>query len=124
MQLPEVANDVVVSSNIAERISYSDHPVAVEPGLSNDISPAIMMSVKLIIQELLKSNQTTTLRSLDEDLIAPWYLWLNRRENGTPYENLKPLGYDINGLKILRWYGIEINRDPHCPVCGCGDHSC
>ncbi|MDA3787712.1 MAG: ThiF family adenylyltransferase [Desulfobacula sp.] len=120
MQLPEVANDVVVSSDMAQRISYSDRPVAVEPGLSNDITPVCTMAVKLIIQELLKGNQTTTLRSLDEDLIAPWYLWLNRREKGTPYENLKPLGYDRDGLKILRWYGIDMKRDPYCPVCG--DH--
>ena len=122
MQLPEVENDVAVSSDMAERISYSDRPVAVEPGLSNDITPVCTMAVKLIIQELLKGNQTTTLRSLDEDLIAPLYLWLNRREEGTPYEKLKPLGYDPNGLKILRWYGIDIKRDPYCPVCG--GHSC
>jgi molybdopterin/thiamine biosynthesis adenylyltransferase len=122
MQLPEIANDVVVSNDMAQRISYSDRPVAVEPGLNNDLIQASMFAVKLTIQKLLKGNQATTLRSLDEDLIAPWYLFLNRREKGTPYENLKPLGYDINGLKILRWYGIDIKRDPYCPVCG--DHSC
>ena len=75
------------------------------------------MVVKLALQELLKGTKTT-LRSLDDDLVAPWFLWLNRREKGTQYENLEPLGFNIGGMHILRWYGIDFKRDPNCPVCG------
>jgi hypothetical protein len=75
------------------------------------------MVVKLVIQELLKGTETT-LRSLDDDLVAPWLLWLNRREIGTQYENLEPLEFNVGGMHILRWYGIDVKRHPACPVCG------
>jgi hypothetical protein len=75
------------------------------------------MVVKLAIQELLRGTETT-LRPLDDDLVAPLYLWLNRREPGTQFEKLEPLGFSLGGLRILRWYGIDLKRDPGCPVCG------
>lgn len=116
--LPEKALDREISSaEQAERIAYSDRPVHIEPGLSNDIAPISMMAVKLALQELLK-DKPTTLRSLDEDLVAPWYLWLNRREPGTDYENLEPLEFNLNGLHILGWCGIDLRRYPDCPCCG------
>jgi len=116
--LPEKAMDREISSaEQANRIAYSDRPVHIEPGLSNDIAPISMMVVKLALMKLLK-DKPTTLQSLDEDLIAPWYLWLNRRESGTDYEKLKPLGFDVDGMHILRWYGIELRRLPDCPCCG------
>ena len=118
MMLPEQAKDQEVSNGEQARgIGYTDRPVPIEPGLSIDIAPIFLFSVKLAIQELLQGTQTT-LRSLDADLTASWYLWLNRREAGTPYENLEPLGCNIDGLHILRWYGIKIERHPGCPVCG------
>ena len=75
------------------------------------------MVAKLIIQELLKDTKTT-LRSLDDDLVAPWYLWLNRREIDTQYESLEPLEFNVDGMHVLRWYGVAIERHPGCPVCG------
>ena len=75
------------------------------------------MVVKLAIQELLKGTQTS-LRSLDEDLVAPWYIWLNRREKGTQYEKLDPLEFNVAGMRILRWYGIDFKRNEACPTCG------
>jgi hypothetical protein len=75
------------------------------------------MTVKLIIQEFVKGTETT-LRSLDEDLVAPWYLWLNRREPGTQYQKLGPLEFNVDGIRVLRWYGIDMKPDPACPVCG------
>ena len=116
--LPEQAGDEEISNpEQAERVAYADRPVPIEPGLSTDIAPISLMVVKLVIQELLKRTETT-LRSLDDDLVAPWYLWLNRREAGTQYEKLEPLGFGLGGLRILRWYGVDIKRDPGCPVCG------
>ncbi|MBC2714920.1 MAG: ThiF family adenylyltransferase [Desulfobacteraceae bacterium] len=116
--LPEEANDVEISSpEQAQEIAYSDREVPVEPGLLNDIKPISQMVVKIGGQILLKDKETT-LRSLDKDLIAPWYIWLNRREKGTPYEKLEPLKYYVDGMHILRWYGIDLKRNEACPVCG------
>ncbi len=116
--VPEKLSDREISSpEQAERYAYSDRPVPIEPGLSTDIAPISLMVVKLAIQYLLR-DKPTTLRSLDEDLIAPWYLWINRRESGTDYEQLEPLEFNVDGLHVLRWYGIEMKRDPACPCCG------
>lgn len=100
-----------------ERAAYSDLPVPIEPGLSIDIDPISHMTAKVALQELLK-DVPTTMRSLDEDLKANWYLWLNRREAGTPYESLEPLGFGMDTMTILRWYGIQFDQDPACRVCG------
>ena len=118
MLLPEQAEDQEISSQEqAEGLAYTDRPVPIEPGLSIDIAPISLMVVKLVIQELLKDS-TTTLRSLDDDLVAPWYLWINRRELGTQYEKMKPLAFNIDGFHVLRWYGVSVERHPDCPVCG------
>lgn len=98
-------------------IAYSNRPVPVEPGLGIDISPISLMAVKVGLQELLK-GRPTTLQSLDEDLIASLYIWINRREPGTDYENIEELAYNLNGFHIVRWYGISVERDPACPICG------
>jgi hypothetical protein len=100
-----------------ERVAYSDRPTPIEPGLSIDIDPISQMTAKVALQELLR-GLPTTLRSLDEDLEANWYLWLNRREVGTSFESLEFLGFGVDGMRILRWCGIRCERDPACPVCG------
>ncbi len=116
--LPRQAGDQEVSNpQQAQRLAYSDRPVAVEAGLSTDIAAISLMVVKLAIQQLL-AGKPTTLRSLDEDLVAPWYFWLNRREAGTEYEDLQPLEFNIDGMTVLRWYGISLDRNPACPCCG------
>jgi len=100
-------------------IAYTDLPVPIEPGLAVDINPICHMTAKLALQELLR-DVPTTLRSLDEDLSQDVYMWLNRREAGTEYENLAPLGNSVDGLRILRWYGMRLEPLPGCPVCGSG----
>ncbi len=118
MNLPATARDQEISSlRDALRIAYADRVVPVEPGLSNDIAPISTMVVTLAIQELLK-GKPTTLRNRDEDLVAPWYLWLNRRELETDYEKLEPLEFNVDGMHILRWYGIAMARRQDCPCCG------
>ena len=82
-----------------------------------DIKPIALMMTKLVIQYLLRGKETT-LRSLDEDLEASLYLWLNRRDPGTPFAGLEPLGFEMGGMRILRWYGVPLERRPDCPVCG------
>jgi len=118
MHLPEKAEDIEISNREhADALAYTDRPVPIEPGLSTDIAPISLMVVKLVIQELLKGSETT-LRSLDDDLVASYYIWLNRRESGTQYQKLKPLALNVSGLHVLRWYGIKIERHPACSVCG------
>jgi len=98
-------------------IPYADRPVPnPEPGLAVDIAPMTVMTSGLCINYLLR-NKPTTMRPLDQDLIAQRYIYLNRREG--PYEGLKPLGFNVgDSPHILSWWGIELKRNPACPVCG------
>ena len=118
VQLLGPAKDVEISSEtLSELAAYADRPVAIEPGLHNDITPICTMCVKLALQVLL-NGVTTTLRSLDDDLTSDWYLFLNRRENETPYATLQPLANGVDGMRILRWYGAQLKRYDGCPACG------
>lgn len=116
--LPRQSRDQEVSSaEEAARIAYSDRPIPVEPGLSAHIAPLSLMVVTLAIQYLL-NGKATTLESLNDDLVASLFLWLNRREAGTDYEHLEPLEFNVDGIHVLRWYGVDFKRDPRCPCCG------
>ncbi|MBT3221688.1 MAG: ThiF family adenylyltransferase [Proteobacteria bacterium] len=116
--LPEMARDREISNvEAANAIAYSDRPVAIEPGLSTDLLPVGLMMAKIAILQLL-SDHPTTLDSLRRDLVAPLHLWINRREEGTDYEQLTPLENDVGSMTILRWYGVHIARHKACPACG------
>lgn len=116
--MPEESTDVEISSAAAaETIAYSDRPVAIEPGLSLDVLPIANMLTKLALMELLVDT-SSTLGILKADYAAPWYLWLNRPEPGTPYADWPPMSESHDEMTINRWYGIDIARDSGCPVCG------
>jgi molybdopterin/thiamine biosynthesis adenylyltransferase len=116
--MPDKAADVEISSDAdAEGVAYSDRPVAVEPGLSLDVLPIANMVAKLALLELM-ATKPTTLKALEKDYEAPWYLWLNRPEPGTPYASMPPLSDSSDEMTINRWYGIGFERDRSCPVCG------
>lgn len=118
--LPNVATDEEISNQYqVARVQYSpnDLTVPIEPGLSTDIAPISLFIAKLAILELLK-NEPTTFDSLYDDFVAGWYIWYNRREKGGQSEKLPPLTYEIDNMHIMRWYGIEIGKNPSCPVCG------
>jgi molybdopterin/thiamine biosynthesis adenylyltransferase len=116
--MPDEASDVEISSaSDAAEIAYSDRPVAVEPGLSLDVSPIANMLTKLALLELL-ADKKTSLSILHRDYDAPWYLWLNRPEPGTQYASLPPLSESSDEMTINRWYGIYFDRDSECPACG------
>jgi molybdopterin/thiamine biosynthesis adenylyltransferase len=100
-----------------EQIAYADRPAVIEPGLSVDIDPLCQLAAKLALQQLMQDRETT-LSSLDDDLKMHWYIWLNRREQGTPFESFDPLVNTVDGMRILRWYGVELAPDPECPTCG------
>jgi hypothetical protein len=116
--MPDEASNVEISSaSDAAEVDYSDQPVAVEPGLSLDVLPIANMVAKLALSELL-ADKSSTLRILERDYDAPWYLWLNRPEAGTPYADWPPLSESSDEMTINRWYGIYFERDADCPACG------
>jgi molybdopterin/thiamine biosynthesis adenylyltransferase len=116
--LPDVAADREIENEAqAAAIAYSDRVVRVEPGLASDIAPVSLLCVKLAILELLRGTQTD-LVSLYDDLKAPWFRWLNRREKGTDYEQLPPLDEEGDSLRVLAWYGVNVDRNVRCPACG------
>ena len=119
MSMPDDEADREISSQEdADAIAYSDMPVAVEPGLSMDVAPIALMVAKLSLQELIIGKEST-LHMLDEDFEANWYLWINRPEPETQYASLPPLSHSADEqLTILRWYGIELLKEEHCPTCG------
>jgi hypothetical protein len=116
--MPEEAADVeIASAEAAETVAYSDRPVAIEPGLSLDVLPIATFLAKLALNELLV-GKTSALTALDRDYDAPWYLWLNRPETGTPYAAFPPLSESMDEMTINRWYGVYFERDAACPACG------
>lgn len=118
MAVPDEASDVEVSTESdADAIAYSDRPVAVEPGLSLDVLPIANLVAKLALLELL-ADEETSLNILQKDFDAPWYLWLNRPEPGTPYASWPALSESSDEMTIHRWYGVYFDRDPECSVCG------
>ena len=119
MHNPGLAKEEEVSNKrqLEQFGQYADRPVHIEPGLSIDISNLSSMTARIALQMLLEGKETS-LDTLSEDLVASWYVWINRREKGTQYEGLEPLEYNVDGFHILRWYGIKIDRHPECPVCG------
>jgi molybdopterin/thiamine biosynthesis adenylyltransferase len=115
LQWFEASQDEEISNpEQAEGLAYTDRPVPIEPGLASDIQPISNLVIKSSIQALLKGTETT-LQSLDEDLVAPLYLWANRREG--QFENMKPLAFNIGSMSPLRWYGVKISRHPTCVEC-------
>jgi len=119
MSMPEEdADREVASAEDAAEIAYSDRPVPIEPGLALDVAPIALMTAKLALHELLLGRETG-LGMLERDLAAPWYLWINRPEPGTPYASCPPLSESCDEqMTILRWYGVHLDADPACPVCG------
>lgn len=116
--MPDKASDVEISTAAdAEGVAYADQPVTVEPGLSIDVLPIANMVAKLALLELL-ADKDSSLNVLRRDFAAPWYLWLNRPEPGTEYASWPPLSESIDEMTIHRWYGIDLQRDEECSVCG------
>ena len=73
------------------------------------------MIVKLALLEISR-GLPSGLDGLDEDLVADFYIWANRRDES--YVEWPPMEYYFNRNSILRWYGAEVERDATCLVCG------
>lgn len=112
----ELTNDFEISNQRqASRISYSDRVVPIEPGLSSDILPISTFIVKLAILELLKGKEHS-MKSLYDDFSCSLYLWINRREY--QFSDIHFMGDNVDEISVMRWYGIKIDKDPNCLVCG------
>jgi molybdopterin/thiamine biosynthesis adenylyltransferase len=92
-----------------------DVNATIQVGLSSDILPISNMIVKLALVELSR-NTTSGITSLEEDLIADFYIWANRREQ--TYIDWPKMEYGSRTPSILRWYGAKWERNLSCPVCG------
>jgi molybdopterin/thiamine biosynthesis adenylyltransferase len=87
----------------------------VQVGLSSDILPISNMIVKLALVELSRGKDSG-IKSLEEDLIADFYIWANRRDN--TYESWPKMEYGSKTPSVLRWYGAKWERNLSCAVCG------
>jgi molybdopterin/thiamine biosynthesis adenylyltransferase len=97
--------------------SYWDGSEMPEPGLSIDIGPVALLMAKLALTELLR-GRTRRFDMLSEDLVAPAFFWLSRREPGTNYEYWPPLRDSAGeGPRILQWLGRWFEKDEQCSVC-------
>ncbi|MDE5073249.1 MAG: ThiF family adenylyltransferase [Trichodesmium sp. St16_bin4-tuft] len=87
----------------------------IQVGLASDILPISNMIVKLALVELSR-GKASGISSLEEDLVADFYIWANRRED--TYASWQKMEYNFNKPSILRWYGANWKRNQSCPVCG------
>lgn len=117
-QLPtdEISDEVSArrDGRIAGYMSSEDAAAIVQVGLSSDIEPICNMMVKLVLVELSKGLQSG-ISSLENDLIFNYYLWANRRERH--YARWAEFPKSGNRPTVMRWYGAQINKNCHCPIC-------
>lgn len=115
--LPAQAADYEISSETAAAaVAYSDRPVIPQPGLSSDIVPIALLMAKLALLELT-AGRSPAFAALGQDLVAPLFQWINRRETDTDYADLAPLATTVDQMTVLRWYGIMLPRLEECAAC-------
>ncbi|MGW0810458.1 ThiF family adenylyltransferase [Nonomuraea sp. NPDC002799] len=113
--LPRQAGDNEISSEAdAARFSYTDREVLPQPGLSTDVIPIALHMAKLALVELL-GEESPAFRGLSEDLVAPLFQWINRRE--AAHAALEPMGVSVDELSVLRWYGVLLPKLDDCATC-------
>ncbi len=99
---------------IAAYVSAEDAEAMVQVGLSSDIEPICNLMVKLALVELSRGKESG-ISSLESELTYDCYIWANRRDRH--YSNWKPFPSAGQMPSILRWYGVKVNKDEHCPIC-------
>jgi len=111
----EISQSRQARSLLPDYTSDADVKAAVQVGLSSDITPISNFMVKMALVELSK-GLNSGITTLEEDLVADFYIWANRRDG--IYQSWSKLEYNFNKPSILRWYGAKVARDPNCMVCG------
>lgn len=109
-------NEEVSTVSQAERdapdyVSQDEINATVQVGLSSDIAPICNMVVKLSLVELSR-GLASGISSLEQDLIADYYIWVNRRERA--YSAWQPMEYFANRPSVMRWYGVEAKKSIKC----------
>lgn len=84
--------------------------------LALDIAPITTLMAKLVVVELQKQSGAPIPSGLEDDLRAPWYIWINRREG--EYSDLAPLCSPTKGPQILQWRSVTMDKVEGCPHCG------
>ena len=103
------------SGQIAAYTSPEDADAVVQVGLSADIEPICNMVVKLALVELSRGTESG-ISSLEKELVFPAYLWVNRRERH--FLRFASFANPGNRPTIMRWYGIRMQKDENCVLCG------
>lgn len=111
----EISNRKQLARDLPAYTPIEEKESTIQVGLSSDILPICNMIVKLSLVELSK-GLNTGLSLLEEDLIADYFMWANRREK--KYKNWEKLEFRANQLSILRWYGVRVPKDSNCLSCG------
>ena len=109
-----VVEEEVSSERDAERVAYADKPAAIEPGLAVDIQPVANMIARLVVLRLC-ADTASSLVETTRELDAPYYLWANRRQEN--FAAWQPMERDYRQMAILRWYAIDVERNPECMSC-------
>lgn len=98
-------------------VSDSDTDALVQVGLNADIEPINNMMVKLALVELSRGT-ASGITSLEDEFKANYYIWANRRErhhvNWGSFDNTEGMP------TIMRWYGMKIEKEDNCCLCGRG----
>jgi len=110
----EISGKKQLARDLPAYASVEENESAIQVGLSSDILPICNMIVKLSLVELSKGLESG-ISSLEEDLVADYYLWANRREK--KYKNWDKLEFRVGQLSILRWYGVRVPKDGSCLSC-------
>lgn len=109
-----VVEEEVSSGRDAERVAYADKPAAIEPGLAIDIQPVANMIARLVVLRLCVDTESSLVETANE-LNAPCYLWANRRQGN--FAAWQPMKRGYRHMAILRWYAVDVARNPECMSC-------
>lgn len=103
------------SGRIAAYVSEDDAEAMVQVGLGTDIEPINNMMSKLALVELSRGT-ASGISSLEDEFSPNYYMWANRRERH--YANWGRFDNEEGLPTIMRWYGVEIDRNEECSLCG------
>lgn len=118
--LPKSSEEEVSSFGQARRqnpayVGDDDVKAIIQVGLSSDILPITNMTVKLALVELSR-GASSGISSLEEDFVADYYIWANRRDN--KFSEWPKMEFGAKSLSVLRWYGAKLSRKDNCLSCG------
>lgn len=103
------------SGQIPAYVSEADAEAFVQVGLSSDIEPITNMMVKLAFTELSRGTEAG-IASLEEELKQNYFMWANRRER--QYLRWGSFANPQRMPTIMKWYGVDVQRNPGCGLCG------